>query len=227
MVLLSLGGSLKRKESLSGRLGDALSLLYLGSAVLKHHRDHGEPDDELALLEWACGDLQFTIQERLHEVIENLPNRFIAALTRLLTFPLGKPCKRPRDALGHRVAGLILAPGVARDRLTLGVYLPADTNASLARLDDALEKTAAAESALGKLRRAMQDGALPRSDPENCLDSGLATGVITEPEAAGIHAAIAARKLVIQVDEFPSEYLTKEHDAWSSSPTAGKAGQSM
>jgi acyl-CoA dehydrogenase len=227
MVLLSLGGTLKRKESLSGRLGDVLSLLYLGSAVLKYHHDHGAPEDELPLLEWACEDLQFNIQERLHEVLDNLPNRFIAALTQLLTFPLGKPCKRPRDALAHRVAGLILAPGAARERLTEGVYLPVDANAPLARLDDALEKSATAEAALRKLRRAMQDGTLPRGDPEDCLDGGLAAGVIGEQEAAGIRAAIAARKTVIQVDEFSPEYLTKEHDAWGSNRTAGKAGQSM
>jgi acyl-CoA dehydrogenase len=227
MTLLSLGGSLKRKESISGRLGDVLSLLYLGSAVLKHHLDHGSQDDELPLLEWSCGDLLFNIQERLHEVLDNLPNRVMAVLTRLLTFPLGKPCRRPRDVLGHRVAGLLLAPGATRDRLTEGVYLPVDRNAPLARLDDALEKAAAAEPALRKLRRAMQNGALPRGDPEDCLDKGISDGVIGDEEAAEVRAAIAARKIVIQVDEFPPEYLTKEHDAWGSSRTAGRAGQSI
>jgi acyl-CoA dehydrogenase len=227
MALLSLGGSLKRKESLSGRLGDVLSLLYLGSAVLKHHQDHGEPDDELPLLEWACSDLQFNIQERLYEVLDNLPNRLVATLTRLITFPLGKPCKRPRDALGHLVAEMVLSTGAVRDRLTQGIYLPVDANASLARLDDALDKSAAAEAALRTLRRAMQDGTLPRGDPEERIDSGLSAGVITEQEAAGIRAAIAARKIVIQVDEFSPEYLTKEHAEWSSSRTTGKAGQSM
>ena len=73
MVLMSLGGGLKRKESLSARLGDVLSLLYLGSAVLKHHYDHGSPDEELPLLEWSCEDLLYNIQVRLHEVLDNLP----------------------------------------------------------------------------------------------------------------------------------------------------------
>jgi acyl-CoA dehydrogenase len=227
MALLSLGGSLKRKESLSGRLGDVLSLLYLGSAVLKHHYDHGSPEDELPLLEWACDDLLFNIQERLHEVIDNLPNRPVAALARLLTFPPGKRCKRPRDALGHRVSGLVLAPGAARDRLTQGVYLPSDRDASLARLDDALEKAAAVEPALRKLRLAMRDGTLPRGDPEDHIDGGVSAGVISEADAAAIRAAIAARKIVIQVDEFSPEYLTKEHDAWGSNRTSGRAGQSM
>jgi acyl-CoA dehydrogenase len=227
MALLSLGGSLKRRESLSGRLGDVLSLLYLGSAVLKHHHDHGEPDDELPLLEWACADLQFALQERLCEVFDNLPNRVVAALARLLCFPLGKPAKRPRDALGRTVAELVLAPGEARDRLTDGVYLPRDADAPLARLDEALRKTVAAEPALRTLRRAMQDGTLQRGDPEACLDAGLTAGVITETEAETIRAAVAARRIVIQVDEFDPEYLTREHPAWSHPQAAGKAGRSI
>jgi len=145
--------------------------------VLKHHHDHGEPDDELPLLDWTCADLQFTIQERLHEVFDNLPNRFVATLTRLLTFPLGRPSKRPPDALGHSVAELVLSPGAVRERLTQGMYLPVDPYASLARLDDALDKSAAAEAALRKLRRAMRDGTLPRGDPEERIDSGLTAGV--------------------------------------------------
>jgi acyl-CoA dehydrogenase len=195
--------------------------------VLKHHHDHGEPDDELPLLEWACAELQFTLEERLYAVFDNLPNRFVAALARLLCFPVGRPGKRPRDALGQTVAELLLAPGEVRDRLTSDVFLPQDPEAPIARLDDALRKTVAAEPALRKLRRAMQDGTLARGDPELYLDAGLSAGVITQAEAATIRAAVAARRIVIQVDEFPPEYLTKEHGAWSPTHAAGKTGRSM
>ena len=41
--LLVLGGALKRKERLSARLGDILSMLYLCSAVLKRFKDDGAP----------------------------------------------------------------------------------------------------------------------------------------------------------------------------------------
>jgi hypothetical protein len=73
----------------------------------------------------------------------------------------------------------------------------------------------------------MQDGTLPRGDPEDGVDGGVAAGVIGEPEAAAIRAAIAARRLVIQVDEFLPEHLTEEHAAWKSRQAAGRAGQSM
>ena len=226
-TLLSLGGGLKRRESLSGRLGDVLSFLYLGSAVLKHHYDNGSPDDELPLLEWACQDLLYNIQIRLHEVLSNLPNRFIAGLTRVLTFPLGKPYQRPSDDLGQSVANLILKPGDLRDRLTEGVYIPSNKSESVAQLDDAMEKSFAAEPVIRKLRSAMKSGALPHGDPEGHIDEGVNADIITDQEAAIIRAAIAARKVAIQVDEFLPEYLTKERREWGNDNLDGVAGQSL
>jgi acyl-CoA dehydrogenase len=226
LTLMSLGGALKRKESLSARLGDVLSLLYLGSAVLKHHYDNGSPDEELPLLEWACSDLLYNIQVRLHEVYNNFPSRIIAMLARLLTFPLGKPYKRPSDALGHKLADIVLAPGQLRDRLTEGVYIPTGDTEPLAQLEDALEKSVAAEPATRKLRQAMRDGTLEKGDPEDAIDAGVSAGVITETEATGIRSAIAARTVVIQVDEFLPEYLTKERKSWENK-LDGVAGQSM
>jgi acyl-CoA dehydrogenase len=230
MSLISLGGTLKRRESISGRLGDVLSLLYQGSAVLKHHYDNGSPDDELPLLEWACRDLLYNIQLRLHEVLDNFPNRIVAHTTRLLTFPLGKPYRRPPDKLGGQLAESLLKPGALRDRLTEGVYIPVNSSEPVARLDDALIKAVAAEPALRKLRAAVKAGTLPPGDPEAHVDAGLAAGIVTEPEAAGIKAAITARKAVIQVDEFPPEYFTtgKESSAWENSkPEDGVAGGSI
>ena len=227
MVLMTVGGGLKRKESLSARLGDVLSLLYLGSAVLKHHYDNGSPDEELPLVEWSCQDLLYNIQVRLHEVLNNLPNRFAAGLVRMLTFPLGKPYKRPSDELGQQIAELILAPGALRDRLTEGMYIPEDESEAVAQLDDALLKSKAAEPALRKLRTAMKAGTLPHGDPEMHVDTGIEAGIITDQEAADIRASIAARKVVIQVDEFLPEYLTKERGEWGNSNLDGVAGQSM
>ncbi|MDH3934615.1 MAG: DUF1974 domain-containing protein, partial [Gammaproteobacteria bacterium] len=227
MVLMTLGGGLKRKESISARLGDVLSLLYLGSAVLKHHYDHGSADEELPLLEWSCQDLLYNIQVRLHEVINNLPNRFVAGVVRLLTFPLGKPYKPPSDKLGQQLAELLLSTSALRDRLTEGMYIPEDTAEPIAQLEDALEKTEAAAPALRTLRTAIKTGSLPPGDPETHVDAGVKAGIITDQEAAAIHAAIVARKLVIQVDEFLPEYLTKERREWGSNNLDGVAGQSM
>ncbi len=227
MTLMSLGGGLKRKESISGRLGDVLSFLYMGSAVLKHHYDNGSPDEELPLLEWACQDLLYNIQVRLHEVFNNLPVRSAALLARVLTFPLGKPYQRPSDALCQKLADLLMQPGELRDRLTEGVYIPNDPGEPVAQLDDALLKAVKAEPALRKLRDAMRTGSLAHGDPETSIDAGLRSSVIDEGEATSIHAAIAARKLVIQVDAFDPEFFTKEQKAWGHSDLGGVAGRSI
>ncbi|MDR8242872.1 DUF1974 domain-containing protein, partial [Acinetobacter baumannii] len=42
-----LGGSLKRRERISARLGDVLSQLYLASAVLKRYDDEGRNEADL------------------------------------------------------------------------------------------------------------------------------------------------------------------------------------
>ena len=47
VAMLTLGGYLKKKESLSARLGDVLSAMYLASMVLKHHENQGRPAEDL------------------------------------------------------------------------------------------------------------------------------------------------------------------------------------
>ena len=57
--MLTLGGYLKKKESLSARLGDVLSAMYLASMVLKHYDNQGRPAEDLPMVEWACRDLLY------------------------------------------------------------------------------------------------------------------------------------------------------------------------
>src|SRR5206468_751611 len=54
--MLALGGSLKRREKLSARLGDVLSLLYLASATLKRYEDDGRPQEDLPTLRWCLAE---------------------------------------------------------------------------------------------------------------------------------------------------------------------------
>ena len=51
-----LGGALKRKEKLSARLGDILSMLYLCSATLKRFESEGRQADDAPLMHWAMWD---------------------------------------------------------------------------------------------------------------------------------------------------------------------------
>ena len=97
-----MGSDLKRKESISGRLGDILSYLYLLSAVLKHYHDQGENKDDLPVVRYACEFCLFEIQERFDEILKNFPNRWLAAVLRVLIFPLGQRFSKPNDKLTHK-----------------------------------------------------------------------------------------------------------------------------
>ncbi len=204
--MLVLGGELKRREKLSGRLADVLSHLYLGSAALKRFEDQKCPDEDWPLLEWSCQESLYLIQKRLHELLANFPDRMIARCLRVLIFPLGKPYAGPDDRLGHKVAGIILEPSEARDRLTRGVFTTTDTNEAIGRIEDALVKVILAEPIEKKIQQAQRNGDLPPGMDEAVLQAAIQQGVIDEKEAVLIRNATSARSEVIKVDDFPQDY---------------------
>src|SRR5208282_5879419 len=100
VAMLTLGGYLKKKETISARLGDVLSSLYLASMVLKHYEDQGQPPEDLPVVEWACRELLYHAQEQLHSVLRNFPMRGVAAFMRLMIFPRGLTYFAPADRMG-------------------------------------------------------------------------------------------------------------------------------
>ena len=108
--MLLLGGKLKFKEKLSGRLGDVLSQLYIASAMLKRYEDDGRPATEQPLLAWAFHDSVHKIELAMSGVLRNFPIRRAAWLLWPLVFPLGRRAQAPSDRLGHRAAALLMSP---------------------------------------------------------------------------------------------------------------------
>jgi len=207
-TLLMLGGELKRKEKLSARLGDALSHLYLLSAVLRRFETQGRPREDAPLLEWGCEDALRSIQEALYGLLRNLPHRSIACFLGWLMFPLGRPYRGPSDALGRRAAAIILGSGPARDRLTEGAYLPDDPAETVARVDAALIEVIAAEPIERKIRAAARHGQIHGATEDALLSQALEHGIVDGAEAERYRKALAARREVIRVDEFPRDYWT-------------------
>ncbi|MEO8400792.1 MAG: acyl-CoA dehydrogenase [Gammaproteobacteria bacterium] len=206
--MLVLGGSLKRKETISARLGDILSYLYLLSAVLKHYHDQGRNGDDLPIVRWAGLTCLYQIQQKFDEILKNFPNRFIAAILRVLIFPLGKRFSKPSDKLGHKVAQLLLEPTPSRYRLTEGAFVTAVEGNMPAQLEDALVKTIAAEPIEKSLRAAVSEKLLQSGTSEEMAREGFEKNIITEEQLNIILNAEEARNKVIAVDDFASEELT-------------------
>src|ERR1700681_489168 len=118
MALLTLGGALKRKEMLSARFGDILSELYLLSAVLKRWEDEGRQQADFAALEWCMATGFKTIENRIAEILANLPHRFVAAILKFVVQPFGARVLGPSDLVIHLCSQIVLEPSAARDRLT-------------------------------------------------------------------------------------------------------------
>ncbi len=205
VAMFVLGGSLKRRERLSARLGDILSLLYLGSCVLKRYTDNGRPADELPLLHWAMQDTLSRIQEAFLGLFENLPSRTAALVLRHVIFPNGREFEPPQDRLGQEVVNILLEPNAARDRLTAGVFVPKDPAEPLAALEAGLRMVIAAEAVEGKIRAGVKAGTLKGRRADDLAAQALADNLISNDEAAALTRAQELRRKVIMVDDFPQD----------------------
>src|ERR1700690_2009434 len=152
VAMLALGGYLKKKETLSARLGAVLSAMYLASMVLKHHDNQRRPAEDLPLVEWACRSLLYQAQEQLHLFLRNFPNRPLAALMRLVIFPRGLTYFPPSDRLGRDIADLIMNPTDSRERLSRYIYKTQTSNNPLGLLQEALILSTMAESLEKRVR---------------------------------------------------------------------------
>lgn len=205
--MLMLGGKLKFKESLSGRLGDVLSHLYMTSAMLKRYHDEGAPEAEQPLLAWAFHDSVHKIETALSAALRNFPIRPVGWLMWALVFPLGRRAVAPGDRLSHRVASLLMNPGPARERLGQGVYLTPAPNNPGGRINSYLAKAIAAEPVERKFLKALKNSDIEALDFASQLEEGVREGWITEAEREQLRELRELTLDAISVDDFDTEEL--------------------
>jgi acyl-CoA dehydrogenase len=200
-AMLFLGGGLKRKEKLSGRFADALSYMYLCSAILKRFEDTKRPAEDMPFVEWSTKYCLYNVQDALDEILRNFPSMIVGQILRAIVFPTGKSLRYPNDKVGHEVAKRLIVPSETRDRLTDGVYKTTDQNDPVGRVQYAFHAVVAAKEAERKLKAAgMKPPELGR--PANWLDDAVAQGVITQGEAKLVEESHQATRAAIMVDDF-------------------------
>jgi acyl-CoA dehydrogenase len=205
MSMLAMGGALKRKEKISGRLGDVLSMMYLVSATLKRYEDQGRLKEDLPLVRWSVRDALYRAQQAIDQILSNFPVKSLATLLRFVVFPLGMPWRPPLDSRNHECARIALEPGAARDRLTAGMFVPKGDDAT-GQLEAAFLAAVACEPIEKKLREAVRSGVLsPRSGTDTAIQA-REKNVITAEELAQWQRKEALRKNVIKVDDFPQDF---------------------
>ncbi|EEY98737.1 acyl-CoA dehydrogenase short-chain specific [Vibrio sp. RC586] len=205
-----LGGSLKRKERLSARLGDILSQLYLSSATLKRFENDGRPVEDLPLVHWGLQDSLRQTEIAIDEFLANFPNRFIGRALRLIIMPFGRVRKAPSDKLDSKLAQILQTPSDTRSRIGRNQYLtPSDHNPA-GKIEQALHVILQAEPLFDKVCKALNQRR-PFTELDEVAKIGLEAKVLTIQEAALLSEAEAHRLYTINVDDFaPQELAAKK-----------------
>ena len=202
-----LGGALKRKQKLSGRMADLLGELYLMSATLKRFDEEGRIEEDRELVEAIMTDRVATIERLFGEVFANFPNPVFANAMRFLCFPLGRHARRASDRVNYRFARAVLRPGAFRDRLTTGVYISNDPDDVTGVLEDAFTKVTEAEEIEARFIKAARKGVFERRLDRDAIDDAVAAGVLNGNEAGIMRAADEATERAVHVDDFDMDVL--------------------
>jgi acyl-CoA dehydrogenase len=201
--LMLLGGSLKRRERISARLGDIMSQLYLASAVIKYCHDNQYPVHDIDYVCWSIQHCLYKIQIAFNELFHNFPNRWIGWCLQWIIFPFGSAYQAPNDYLYKSIIGNMLTPSTLRDRLTSHIYLNQQEDDLGFRLDKALTMIPVIEPLWKKIQHAIQQGNIPKHyDFESKIRYAQQSNIISQDEAITLTKFEKLKNEIIKVNEF-------------------------
>jgi acyl-CoA dehydrogenase len=209
LSMMLLGGELKRRERLSARLGDALSHLYLASAALKRYHDLDYPAHSRPLLCWAMEESLGHAEQALDGLLGNFPNKLLGYALRVLVFPFGRRHKGPSDVQDAQVAEILgrNSGDPALEELLTGCYRPQADNDPVTALQQAMDLLQSTQPLQKKLDKALKEGQVQEVPGQSPIDAAVGAGVLSAEEAQSLRQAEAARRVVIDVDDFAKEEL--------------------
>jgi acyl-CoA dehydrogenase len=181
-----LGGSLKFRELLSGRLGDMHSQMVIASAILKYH-DRLEGDEVADThADYALQRALSRAYEAFDDFIDNFPVPAIAKVLKRLAFPWGQPVKHPSDNLVRALGGYIMEPNKVREELSRYVYVTDDPEDSLGRVENTYNKLLEVEPAYKAFLKADGKEQLSGDTLKERLEDAARQGVISQNDVQPI-----------------------------------------
>lgn len=217
VTLLSIGGGLKARQRLSGRMADGLTHLYYASAVIKFWHEQGYPEAQRPLVEWCLQTSLRDLQKALRELIINFPVPALRWPLRILVFPLGATgLNGPDDKLGTEVAMSIVNDTPLREQISHGCYVNPSANDSLGRVlnayrlaNETKEMRERLHKAIGKRDPDDLDGIalLMGHERKQLVDWACEEKIITQNESEKLLEALTALYDVLRVDAFDADGL--------------------
>ncbi|MEW8508080.1 MAG: acyl-CoA dehydrogenase [Candidatus Thiodiazotropha sp.] len=209
VALLNLNAKLKFREMLSARLGDLLSMLFLGSMVIKQHEESQQADEEWPVAQWALDHLLYQYQIAFDQLMENWPNRFVPMVLKRLAFPIGGRFKAPMDKLEKRIVELITTDSSTRSELTGGLFMEAGANNPLGEVNQVFLESLLLQPILKRVKHALRSGELTMPDDGDLAGAALRTALVTEHEAEQLRRFDRHLMAVIHVDDFDESELIR------------------
>lgn len=211
VTMMLLGGSLKRREHISARLGDILSQLYLASATLKYYQDNGETATDLEYVKWGVETCLYETQKACDELLNNYPISGLGGFLHWLIFPYGVAYKKPKDKLSHQIVNAMLTPSAFRDRLTQYCFVSKKEQEMTYKLEKAFSQVEVIEPFSKKLQSGIRNGVIPAYEQRaEQLKIAVKKGILTESEAHALSGFETLYKDIIKVDEFSFDLKTCE-----------------
>ena len=207
LSVATLGGGLKVRQSITGRMADALSELYLMACTLKRFEDDGRLRTDQPIVDFAAANCLYRFEQAMQATIDNFPVFWARVLMRMLVYPLGGRYRAAPDKLARQIVSKVLEPGDVRDRLTRSIFVTTDPKDPTGLLESTLPKVIAAEPVEKKLERAIREGTVQRYHGIDWLADAVAKGVLDDAEAAQLRELEDLVQRVIAVDHFHKDEL--------------------
>ncbi|WP_111495999.1 acyl-CoA dehydrogenase [Marinobacter bohaiensis] len=216
VTLLTIGGGLKARQRLSGRMADCLVALYYASAIIKQWHEEGYPEDNRSVVEWGLQRCLFDFQTSMKALVENFPVKALRWPLKVLVFPTGARLSPPDDRLGERVALSIVRDGPMRERIVRGVYRPEKQNDPVGRVLHAYRLANETRDTRDRLNDAIR-----KTDPDELqdiemlmahqrdelVDWAIDKNYVREDEREALLEALGALYDVIRVDAFDGDAI--------------------
>ena len=199
-TLMVMGSKLKFKESLSARLGDVVSYLYIAAAVTKLYANDGKRAGEWPFAEWALHYCLDRIQISFDDFFDNFPVRLMAKWMQWIIFPWGRAYRPPKDKLSAEVAKAMQNNSEVRDRLTQYCYI-GEANDAVGRIEATFQCMEKVKPILHKLQ---QDHKILDKDAtlHDRIEAAVQAGVLSAEEQRELQRFSQLYWDALQVDEF-------------------------
>ncbi|BFM12023.1 acyl-CoA dehydrogenase [Simiduia litorea] len=219
VTLLSIGGGLKARQRLSGRMADCLTHLYYASAVIKFWHDEDYADEQRPLLEWCLQTCLSDLQSSFHMIALNFPVKALRRPMKALVFPMGATgLDGPNDSLATQVAMSIINDSPVRDCITQGCYVNPKPDDVLGRVLHAYRLANETKDMRERLHKALSKHTPNEFDPTSLfmghehkllVDWAQKQKIITVAESEKLLEALTAIYDALRVDAFDQDQLQK------------------